>query len=292
MLSSRRELPDNSMDAWLPPNGDKFFSLWQPTPPTSECVIFARDHVHRYPPHLHDCVELVWLHAGHVRIECRGRCYVLQRGDVCLLAPNELHSTDNGGSDCTFTLIHLPSDLYHAIAAGRTPGGRRLVPEPFRILRSHSFAMQAFLEGFIATESAAERRRLAAPLLEAIMYAPHSFAVLRAEKASWHPAVVHARGVVADHIDQPLNVADMAAEVGLNARYFISLFKDGIGLPPHQYQIAMRVERARCTLQNPDSSLCDIAADTGFADQSHLNRHFKRSYGFTPGAFRRHLRHI
>lgn len=292
MLTSRRDPAERGLDAWLPPNGDQFFRLWQPTPPTSECVIFARDHRHRYPAHLHDCVELIWLHAGNVRIDCRGRCYQLQRGDVCLLAPNELHTTDNGSGTCSFTLIHLPSDLYWGIAEGNSPGGRRVQPEPFRILRSHTLQLESFLEAFIDSDSPAARARLATPLLESVMYAPHSFAAVRAEKSFWHPAVVHAREVLSDCIDSPLNVSEMAAEVGLNARYFISLFKDGIGLPPHQFQIALRVDQARCTLQSPDQSLCDVAVDAGFADQSHLNRHFKRNYGFTPGAFRRHLRHI
>jgi hypothetical protein len=65
----------------------------------------------------------------------------------------------------------------------------------------------------------------------------------------------------------------------------ISLFKLSTGTTPHQFQIAMRVELARALLEE-QLPLCEVAARAGFADQSHLNRHFRRRYGFTPGVFR------
>jgi transcriptional regulator GlxA family with amidase domain len=68
-------------------------------------------------------------------------------------------------------------------------------------------------------------------------------------------------------------------------RYLISLFRLATGTTPHQFQIAMRVELARDLLEQ-HLPLCEVAARAGFADQSHLNRHFRRHYGFTPGEFR------
>ena len=53
-------------------------------------------------------------------------------------------------------------------------------------------------------------------------------------------------------------------------------------------QGAVRVDHARRLLPS-GTSLSSIATSSGFADQSHLNRHFKRQYGFTPGVFRRLL---
>ena len=59
-------------------------------------------------------------------------------------------------------------------------------------------------------------------------------------------------------------------------------------LPPHQYVIARRVERAQQLLHpDRDLALAEIAARVGFSDQSHLTRHFKRVVGVTPRHFRR-----
>ena len=64
-------------------------------------------------------------------------------------------------------------------------------------------------------------------------------------------------------------------------------FKAATGLPPHQYVILRRVERAKQLLQaGTDLSLAEVALHAGFSDQSQFSRHFKRLVGVTPGQFR------
>ena len=59
-----------------------------------------------------------------------------------------------------------------------------------------------------------------------------------------------------------------------------------MGLAPHEYQVQLRVNRARALLESGESA-AQAALDSGFADQSHLNRHFRRILGLTPGAYRK-----
>jgi hypothetical protein len=59
-------------------------------------------------------------------------------------------------------------------------------------------------------------------------------------------------------------------------------FKQSTGLAPHQFVIRCRVERAKELLLHSSLGIADIAAEVGFANQSHLNRHFKRIVGVTP----------
>ena len=98
------------------------------------------------------------------------------------------------------------------------------------------------------------------------------------------------RAVVAyieDHLDAGLTLAQMAAAAHLSAYHFARQFKAATGVPPHQYVIARRVERAQQLLQ-PDGDVClaEIAARAGFSDQSQLSQHFKRLVGVTPRQFR------
>jgi AraC family transcriptional regulator len=79
----------------------------------------------------------------------------------------------------------------------------------------------------------------------------------------------------------------MAAIARLSPNYFAWQFKRATGLPPHQYVIARRVERAKQLLQGgTDLSLAEVALRAGFSDQSQFSRHFKRLVGVTPGQFR------
>jgi AraC family transcriptional regulator len=98
------------------------------------------------------------------------------------------------------------------------------------------------------------------------------------------------RAVVAyieEHLDASPTLGQMAAEVRLSPYHFARQFRRATGLPPHQYVIARRVERAKHLLQQGrDLSLAEVAADAGFSDQSQFCRHFKRLVGVTPGRFR------
>ena len=65
------------------------------------------------------------------------------------------------------------------------------------------------------------------------------------------------------------------------------LFKRSTGLPPHQYVIRERTEKAKALLFKTDLPISVVARDCGFSDQAHLTRHFKRAVGTTPARFRR-----
>jgi AraC family transcriptional regulator len=84
------------------------------------------------------------------------------------------------------------------------------------------------------------------------------------------------------HLDQNLELEDLAQQVGMSQFYFSRLFKQSLGVTPHQYVIQQRVERAQQLIQKSQLSFVEIALECGFANQGHLNRHFKRSLGVTP----------
>jgi AraC family transcriptional regulator len=90
-----------------------------------------------------------------------------------------------------------------------------------------------------------------------------------------------------DHLDAELSLDHLAAVAHVSPYHFARLFKHSTGLPPHQYVIARRVERAKELLREPDRpALAEVATEVGFSDQSHFTRHFKRLVGVTPRQFR------
>jgi len=96
---------------------------------------------------------------------------------------------------------------------------------------------------------------------------------------------------IEEHLDGSPTLEQMAAIARLSPNYFAWQFKRATGLPPHQYVIARRVERAKQLLQTGSNfSLAAVAAHAGFSDQSQFTHHFKRLAGVTPGQFRTRVR--
>ena len=91
---------------------------------------------------------------------------------------------------------------------------------------------------------------------------------------------------IEDHLASEIALEDLAAAVHLSVYHFARLFKASTGLPPHQYVIARRIERAKQLLHDDNLSLAQVAARVGFWDQGHFTRHFKRLVGVTPKHFR------
>src|SRR5262245_17424487 len=92
---------------------------------------------------------------------------------------------------------------------------------------------------------------------------------------------------VEEHLGAGLSLDEMAAAARLSPYHFARQFKHATGLPPYQYVILRRVERAKEMLRVSGTlSLAEVAAHAGFSDQSQFSRHFKRLAGVTPGQFR------
>lgn len=93
-----------------------------------------------------------------------------------------------------------------------------------------------------------------------------------------------------DNLAGPVSLADLAAVARVSVFHFARQFRDAVGEPPHRYVIRRRVERAMDLIREGKLSLAQVAAAVGFADQSHLSRHFTRLAGVTPREFRQAAR--
>ncbi|WAL60267.1 helix-turn-helix transcriptional regulator [Thermocoleostomius sinensis] len=95
-------------------------------------------------------------------------------------------------------------------------------------------------------------------------------------------ALTRVKDYINEHLHQVLNLSKIAAIAQLSPYHFLRLFKQRMGITPHQYILQCRLNRAKYLLQHSELSIVEIAAQTGFCDQSHLTRSCKRIMGMTP----------
>jgi transcriptional regulator of acetoin/glycerol metabolism len=115
----------------------------------------------------------------------------------------------------------------------------------------------------------------------------------------WRSGLVYHRGglppgalkrvqqFVEDHLAERVSIERLAATAGLSVFHFARAFKQSQGMTPHSYLLHRRIVRARELLGETESPLSEIALVSGFADQSHLARHFRERVGVSPAIFRR-----
>ena len=84
------------------------------------------------------------------------------------------------------------------------------------------------------------------------------------------------------HLDAPIDVIALADIAGRSPFHFSRVFTRSVGMTPHRYVVHLRVQRATELVRHARGSLAEIAARTGFADQSHLSRWVRRVHGVSP----------
>ena len=91
------------------------------------------------------------------------------------------------------------------------------------------------------------------------------------------------------YLDRDLSLELMAKQIGMSRCYFADRFKQTMGIPPHQYVNQQRVEKAKQLLRQRARSIAEIALECGFANQSHLNKVFRKYTKVTPKTYRDRL---
>lgn len=88
------------------------------------------------------------------------------------------------------------------------------------------------------------------------------------------------------NVSERMSLAAMARKAGMSAYHFLRIFRQIVGLTPHQFVLRARLHRAAMLLKRSDQPVSTIALDAGFEDLSTFNRRFRRVMGVAPGIYR------
>ena len=241
---------------------------------------------HRYDPHAHETLCLALITGGALRIRMHGAEFVATKGDVVAINAEVVHAgwpIDDFG--WKMRTLHARPAALAACLDDDGAGKPRDLGGPVirdRVLAGALFGVHACSEGN-GPALKREERYLA---LVARLFARHARdPIVLPEPDRDAGAVGRARALIDDNLDQPVRLSDLARAAELPRFRLFRAFVRTVGMPPHAYQRQARVRAAADLIRRGDR-LSEVAGATGFADQAHLTRTFRRIVGATPGVYR------
>ena len=91
---------------------------------------------------------------------------------------------------------------------------------------------------------------------------------------------------ITDHYSEKISISEMAQLAGFSENYFMSLFRQYVGMSCIQYVNHYRIQKAAHALEETTKSVSEIAMTHGFDNISYFNLQFRRTFGMTPREFR------
>jgi len=242
---------------------------------------------HHFAPHTHDGFAIGVIEAGVETFTYCHQFHVAPAGSIVLINPGEMHTGEAWNADgWRYRMLYPGADLLRRAAseaAGHTVDVP-LFPQP---VVHDAYLAQLLVNLHISLERRDSQLERESRLLWTLTQLVTRFARIGTTRQAVHSegqAVATVRDYLTAHLSETVTLAQLAARTNMSAFHLLRVFRQATGLPPHAFQTQLKVARAKLLL-GEGLPIADVAAGVGFTDQSHLNRHFKRVVGVTPGQY-------
>lgn len=235
---------------------------------------------HGFDPHRHDTYAIGFTLDGVQAFRYRGAVERSLPGQVFVLHPDEVHDGRAG----TSAGFHYKILYIEPRAIGDALGKRHPLPfvrETVSTDRRIAAAIIPALGDLDLPLEELHRDQIALDLAEALAAADPSIAS-RALPSPHQRAVTQVRDFLDENNRRAVTSAELERVAGMSRYAVARHFRACLGTSPYRYLVMRRLDRARALIRR-GTGLADTAAACGFADQSHMTRHFKKAYGLSPG---------
>lgn len=249
-------------------------------------LVSARFLTRRSSPHSHRELEIGVVTSGTRAVNWRGRFFTATKGSVLVFAAGEVHAGSPAGPNGSeYVAFLIPRD--------RLAGLDWFVPDEFHAIDSPVIDDPVIARKLVdmhaafVNSDAGSASVLEGQLLTTVETLHRSHRRASADAArSERVAVARVRDYLEQHFAARVRLDDLATISGLSVFHLIRVFRAETGLSPYAYLGQVRVHKASAMLRE-GVPVSTVAAATGFADQSHLTRLFKRLVGVPPGEYQR-----
>jgi AraC-like DNA-binding protein len=258
--------------------------VWQSPYLKSIELIHAVHQSYSSPRHFHEELELNIKQGDGWQFNYRGAIHSVPSDTLVVTQPGEAHQADsNSERDSTFRGLRVSMDLLQQVAIDVAGRDIDLPLFSMPIVSDRDFNRQFIRVHQIIERSTSqlEQQTLTLNLLAKLIlrYAenPPNLTKLGTEIQPVH----RVRDYIEEHSDREISLEQLSQLANLSPFHLNRSFSKTFGMPPHAYQIQMRIIQAKRLLRK-EHSIEQVAIETGFVSQSHFGSHFKRLVCVTP----------
>lgn len=240
-----------------------------------------------YPAHVHDTYQLgIALDRGG-EYRFRGAARPVPTRGLVIVHPGERHSVrDTAERRAPTRYLMLYADAELVRGAGEEAIGRPITEPYFGAPAFDADLVRTFLALYSGESDDALARESRLLALFGTLTRRHADERRRSSLPSLPPAALRrARDYLRADLASSVSLGEVAEVAGLSRFHLVREFARAFGAPPHAYRLGLRIDAARRLLAMGVPA-AQVALQTGFYDQSHLGRHFRRMAGVTPGRYR------
>jgi AraC-like DNA-binding protein len=236
------------------------------------------------PCHFHEELELGIRQGDGWRLKYRGAMHSVPSNTLVVIPPGEVHQCDaKSDRDCTFRGLRVGADLLQQVAVEVTGRNTDLAFSPMPLVYDRDLNAQ-IMQVHQALEQSTpqlEQQTLILDFLAQLILRCAEDPLCLAKLGKERQPVDLVRAYLEDHYNQDISLEQLAQIANLSSFHLNRAFRQTFGMPPHAYQIQVRILQAKQMLRK-DWSIKKVAIETGFASQSHFGSHFKRLVCVTP----------
>ncbi|POP46023.1 AraC family transcriptional regulator [Superficieibacter electus] len=249
---------------------------------------------HAYDPHDHDEVLVGFTHQGVQRFRCHRTLHTSRPGRAILIEPGAVHdghAPETGGF--TYSMLYLPQSWVSDRLAQRGLADISLIEAAFRHTLTDDETLfyaiqQTFFafhhrEGKLARDQSMDR--LLSLLTRHIKAPPASY------KSDTMLLMHRIREILHERMADDIGLDELSSLAGIDRFRLSRQFYKAFGQTPHAWLVRLRLRSARALLAHGQEPAL-VAAQVGFADQSHLGRWFQRAYRMSPAAFQQQCTNV
>jgi AraC-like DNA-binding protein len=242
---------------------------------------------HTFSRHTHQGYVIGMIERGAEVFYYRGETHVALPGDVVVINPDEVHTGYSGDKlGWTYRMLYPTVQTLKMVADAMADRPVESPWFPQAVIKDRPLAARIRQLHLLLERSAShlERQVNYYHVMGELIRTKAGNAPAEKKPGLERQAVKKARRLIDDTLSQNLSLETISRHVGLSPFYFARMFRQYTGLPPHAYRKQQRILRAKQLLRDR-MPIVQVALETGFADQSHLTRHFKQIVGVTPGQY-------